>query len=301
MSQPTVTVIIPVFNREDMIERAVRSVIDQTWKTVQLIVVDDGSTDRTPEVLRQFTSHALVLTQPNRGAYPARNLALQHARGELIAFLDSDDAWLPQRLEKQVALMNAAPSVDLVYSNGRVVFVPPRPIERTLFDIARPHRGQAFEQLVRHNFIPTSSVLVRAQTFTRHGPFLELPLAADYHKWLQIAHTANIDYCDEVLFEYTLHETGISRDRAKSWVNIQKVYEDLLRTLPSTPRTQAMLTAQVNKVNYWAALSASQSALRWTMRGLRDSRVPAISRLANAIRVALSGAADVLRRLKRSR
>ena len=93
--QPLVTAILPVFNRETSVARAIESVLGQTYPRVELIVVDDGSTDATPNLLARYADRATILTQQNGGAYKARNLALRHARGELVAFIDSDDAWLP--------------------------------------------------------------------------------------------------------------------------------------------------------------------------------------------------------------
>src|SRR5438128_3215870 len=100
----TVTVIMPVFNREHLVRRALESVLSQTYKPDQIIAVDDGSTDGTPAILRSFSPSVTVLAQNNQGPYPARNLALQHARGDYIAFLDSDDLWMPLKLEKQVSV-----------------------------------------------------------------------------------------------------------------------------------------------------------------------------------------------------
>src|ERR1700704_1423104 len=98
MFDPRISVILPVYNREQTVARAIRSVLAQTWTSLELIVVDDGSTDGTRDVLRSFGSQITVIEQPHAGAYAARNRGLREARGELIAFIDSDDVWLPDRL-----------------------------------------------------------------------------------------------------------------------------------------------------------------------------------------------------------
>src|ERR1051326_7858600 len=102
---PSVSVVLPVYNREHSISRAVRSVLDQTYRDVELIVVDDGSTDGTREVVRQFAPHLTLIEHEHAGASAARNRGIAHARGELIAFIDSDDAWLSEKLALQVPLM----------------------------------------------------------------------------------------------------------------------------------------------------------------------------------------------------
>lgn len=102
-----VSVIIPTFNRASTIVDAVQSVVDQTYGSTEIIVVDDGSTDETIEKLGVFSSRITLLRQQNSGPSAARNHGVQAASGEILAFLDSDDTWLPEKLERQVALMNA--------------------------------------------------------------------------------------------------------------------------------------------------------------------------------------------------
>src|SRR4051812_26873537 len=96
-----VSVIIPTYNRANVVSEAVESVLNQTYSKVELIVVDDGSTDDTLEKLRRFGNTITVITQENAGPSAARNAGIANARGDLIAFLDSDDLWLPTNLERQ--------------------------------------------------------------------------------------------------------------------------------------------------------------------------------------------------------
>src|SRR5215469_9413426 len=108
MTTSLVSVIIPTFNRGDLICRAVDSALQQTYPNLQVIVVDDGSTDRTLHRLRRYGSQIQVISQANAGPSAARNRGIQAAKGELIAFLDSDDLWLPAKIERQVALLQKA-------------------------------------------------------------------------------------------------------------------------------------------------------------------------------------------------
>src|SRR5947208_1919794 len=97
---PLVSVVIPVFNRHRYVREAIESVLAQTYPAVEVVVTDDGSTDETPDVLRSFGDRIRVITQPNAGIAAARNVAVGAARGSLIALLDSDDRWLPNKLER---------------------------------------------------------------------------------------------------------------------------------------------------------------------------------------------------------
>jgi len=97
LHNPLVSVILAVRNREGSVARAIASVLAQTYSPLELIVVDDGSTDGTRGVVERFGARVALLAQPHAGVYTARNAGLRHARGELVAFIDSDDAWFPDR------------------------------------------------------------------------------------------------------------------------------------------------------------------------------------------------------------
>jgi glycosyltransferase involved in cell wall biosynthesis len=117
LENPTVSVVIPAFNRSTLVTQAVDSVLAQTYTDYEIIVVDDGSTDDTKAALAQYGDRVRYIYQENRGASAARNAGVRNAKGRYIAFLDSDDLWLPAKLEKQVAVLEECPDVALVYSN----------------------------------------------------------------------------------------------------------------------------------------------------------------------------------------
>ena len=208
---PLVSVILPVYNRAASVGRAIESVLSQTWRDFELIVVDDGSTDGTRAAVERYAPRLRVLEQPHAGAYAARNLALRHARGELVAFIDSDDAWLPDRLERQIPLMQRR-EVGLVF--GDVVHLPRR--DRTSFRVSPPRRGRVAARFAWCNFVPTISVLVRRSCLEEAGGFPDVPLAADYLMWFRIALRHELDYVDRVVAEYAVHADGISFDLGRS-------------------------------------------------------------------------------------
>src|SRR5436190_8858967 len=130
---------MPVFNREHLVRAAIESVLQQTLPPSQFIVVNDGSSDGTAAVLENFRSHITILDQQNQGPYPARNLALRHAQGDYLAFLDSDDVWVPDKIEKQVSVLEEKPEVGLVFSNGELLRdAPAKPNQPKYFFEAEP-------------------------------------------------------------------------------------------------------------------------------------------------------------------
>lgn len=118
LAGPLISVIIPTYNRVALVCRAIDNVLEQTWKHLELIVVDDGSTDGTQEKLRLYGNRIRIITQANRGPSAARNKGIEIATGEIVAFQDSDDLWMPNKLERQVRLMQAlGPSVPCCLCN----------------------------------------------------------------------------------------------------------------------------------------------------------------------------------------
>ena len=121
MNMPTVSVVMPAYNAAAFVRRAVDSVLAQTWSDLELLGVDDGSTDATRDVLASYGDRLRVLPKLNGGPAAARNHGLRHARGKYVAFLDADDWWLPQKLERQVALMAGRPELGFCSTATRVV------------------------------------------------------------------------------------------------------------------------------------------------------------------------------------
>lgn len=253
---PRVSVIIPVFNRESMVANAVQSVLNQTYQDFEIIVVDDGSTDKTRQVLDEFGTAIRVLSQPHRGAYSARNLALRHVRGEYIAFLDSDDIWRSLRLKLQVQLLDGNSDIGLVFGNGMVVDRRPNPVHDlplTIFQGVTPCRGWVFPKLIHANFIPQSSVLVRRPCFEKLGPFLETRLKADYHKWLQISLLYPIDFVEDVVFEYSYHPQSISWDKVEGAQSLLVLFDHLITDV-TEPMALSQLHGRRLEIEYELAL-----------------------------------------------
>jgi glycosyltransferase involved in cell wall biosynthesis len=185
LNKPLVTVIIPTYNRGWIIQEAIDSVLDQDFNDYELIVVDDGSDDNTREVLRAYGKTITVLHQSNRGVSAARNRGIAEAAGRLIAFLDSDDLWLPRKLTTQVKFF--AENADAVINQTQEIWirngvrVNPK---------KRHHKfsGMIFERSLALCLVSPSAVMIKKCLFDAVGVFDEqLPACEDYDLWLRVS------------------------------------------------------------------------------------------------------------------
>jgi len=208
---PLVSVIIPTYNRPTLTIDAIESVRAQTYPSWELLVVDDGSTDDTLHVLGQLISDRRVhlLSQTNRGQAAARNLGLKHARGDWIAFLDSDDLWLPNKLSDQMSYIATHPDVDVLYGDLELVDLQGVPLDERP-SITR-HSGRVWRHLLRDNFVPFSTAIVRANLLHQIGGFDEtIRRADDYDMWLRLSLLANFQFQPVMGTRYRMAGTRIS-------------------------------------------------------------------------------------------
>jgi len=268
VTESLVSVILPVYNRERTVARAIDSVLAQTYRPLELIVVDDGSTDGTRGVLEGFGPRITVIEQSHDGPYVARNVGLRHARGSLVAFVDSDDAWLPDRLACQAPLLER-PEVGLVFGDAIHVTSPGPGATRTgltCFRVSPPRRGRVAHHFAWYNFVPTVTVLVRPRCLEEAGGFSEAcALSADYLTWFRIALRHELDYVARPVAEYTVHADGISYDLARALrARIQLFSAELART--SDPSTRALL----RRLLFHLALSLALAAMRGRAHSVSD-------------------------------
>jgi glycosyltransferase involved in cell wall biosynthesis len=211
-TNPTVSVIIPTYNRAQWIGASIQSVLDQTYTDYEIIVVDDGSTDDTAEVIRAFTDRVRYFYQENGGSAAARNRGLQEARGEYIAFLDSDDLFLPEKLHKQVEYLQHNPHIGMVYS----AYTNIDHNHNELGIIPAQYTGHIYRQMLFHCNIQTSSVMIRRQVIETVGLFdIALPMAQDVDYWIRVARHFEIGAITEPLAYVRLHPDNKPRDPEK--------------------------------------------------------------------------------------
>jgi teichuronic acid biosynthesis glycosyltransferase TuaG len=219
---PSVSIIMPAFNREEYIAASIQSVIAQTYQNWELLIIDDGSVDKTAKIAQRFVAidrRIKYLFQPNQKMARARNNGIRQSSGEFIAFLDSDDLWIEQKLELQIHVILRA-NVDLVFSNGFIFTDDDIDDESTAFPIISGSFSahEMFELLINANRIPTLSVLVRRNMLVDAGGFDERPNyygVEDYDLWLTLAkHNCCFHGMKEQLVRYRVHSNGVSRDIA---------------------------------------------------------------------------------------
>lgn len=231
-----VDVIVPVYNRRKYIAAALRSVDAQTLKPRSIIVVDDGSTDDTPLVLRDYLRKraaalpAIVLIdKPNGGASSARNAGIGASSADYLAFLDSDDLWHPSKLERQIETFHSSDvkNLGVVYCDYEVIDSDGKQLVNSPgFRFDPSVRGEVFSRLLTGNLVASSGsgVLARKTCFDQCGLFDEnLSAAEDWDMWLRISRRFGFDYVREPLVQIRRHETNLSSDTLQVFFSDFKV------------------------------------------------------------------------------
>jgi len=251
MILPEVSVIIPTFNRASTIKRAVDSVLFQSFRDFELIVVDDGSTDETQALLSDFSDKIKILKTDNRGVSAARNLGAQAASGRSIAFLDSDDEWMPAKLEKQLKLMKNSrfricQTEERWIRNGKFVNKPAR---------YKKHEGDIFSHCLKLCAVTPSSVLLEKSLFFEYGGFDEsLPVCEDYDLWLRMSPDQPFGLVDEeLIIKYGGHGDQLSAAPALDRFRIEALSNLLKNRSDLTPeKRSALIETLRTKVKIYA-------------------------------------------------
>lgn len=291
---PKVSVIIPTYNRAALVAEAVRSVLAQTFTDFDVIVVDDGSTDRTREIITRFGPPVRYIWQANAREGAARNRGVHESRSEFVSFLDSDDTWFPQKLERDVAALAARPAAALVYSNVEYACAEGRSLGRRS---ERSPSGWVLPDLARRNFVVVSTVTVRREQFHNAGGFSEDPSlsgSVDWEAWVRVAAAHEFVYMPEVGARIRVHSDRMMANPDYMAGAILAA----LRKFEKNPRVRACLGSSMPRVcacafhhiaiNYYAVEQYAR-AWGWLFRALRtDWRILAEPRfLGTCIRASI--------------
>ncbi|AFZ26450.1 putative glycosyltransferase [Cylindrospermum stagnale PCC 7417] len=233
--KPTVSVIIPTYQRGHLVSQAINSVLAQTYKDYEIIVINDGSQDNTPQVLAQFSDHHRItaIHQANQGLSAARNAGIRSAQGKYIAFLDDDDLWEPQKLEKQISVLEANPRIGLIYSDS-LFFSDKRGLSLRSYNTAFPTPNlQVLWTLFRYNYIPVLTVVVRRDCLDKVGLFDEtLRCCEDYDLWLRLIEKFPIYFLNQPLARYRQSPNNLSQNEEQMFTNHLRVKEKVIERNP---------------------------------------------------------------------
>lgn len=215
-----VDVIIPSYNREKTIGRAIESVLNQTYPYVTVVVVDDGSSDNTEQIVKGYSDPRVKFYRhpKNRGACAARNTGIDNSSGEFIAFLDSDDAWFPEKIEKQLTF--------LLQNNGEITFCSYLRVEKdkTVLYPAHHYSGDLHSQLLLGNFLSNGVILARRECFDQR--FDEaLPRMQDWDIMLRLSKNHTILHQHEPLAYYYVQEDSITMNHNKLKTALSMLYD----------------------------------------------------------------------------
>jgi glycosyltransferase involved in cell wall biosynthesis len=212
---------------------AVDSILTQTHAATEVIVIDDGSADETPEVLKRFSTdpRVVLIRQPNAGQTVAKNRGLREVRGDFVGFCDADDLWHPQKIERQLPHFSN-PRVGVVYSDFRFIDGEGRPIPTH-----RPqtHSGRITGKLLADNFVHFPTVLVRREAIDAAGGFDEsLTMSIDYDLWLRLSVDWEFLYLPEILVDYRIWEGQMSHRTGERLENALRLMRRFLAMHPES-------------------------------------------------------------------
>jgi glycosyltransferase involved in cell wall biosynthesis len=261
MSKPAVSVIIPAYNRPAFLREALESVAAQTFRDLEVIVIDDGSTEDLAPVVQAHAKFARLIRQEHGGPAVARNNGLRNATADIIAFLDSDDLWLPHKLERFMTAMQRQPQTRIFYGpmiameeHGGLVDGRTKP----------RHAGDITQPLFKSCFVDIPTVVCRKEVLTAAGGFDEsLSVCEDYDLWLRVSLTDKFGFIEEPLAKRRLHAQRLSKaDMPQNLTVKARMLERFWNKAEAQKKIDSqMAAARLGRVYYSAARSSFRSGL----------------------------------------
>lgn len=232
-----VSVIIPAYNKAEFTIRAVNSVLSQTYGNIEIIVVDDGSTDDTPEKLSHYKNRIVYHRKRNGGACSARNTGIKMAAGEYIALLDCDDLYYPEKIQKSVACLEADPRIGFVYTGADFIDENDRVVSEYK-NFGFLESGQITSRLLEKNIICNSTILMKKECFDRVGFFDEkIFIPADWDMWIRLSERYKAGFINENLTGYRVsHTFTINNVEAGLKEELYVVEKTFARQLPGVSK-----------------------------------------------------------------
>ena len=233
MENPLVSVIIPVYNGKKYISETIESVLGQTYAPIEIIIIDDGSKDSSHNVIKPYLNDNKIkyYFQQNQGVAAARNFGIQKSSGNLIAFIDQDDLWLPEKISRQVSLMSTNSQLALVH--GRIEFINENGTRIKPLWTHPEVSGYCFKEMFSGNKIAMLTALVKKESIMAAGMFDEtIAITDDYDLWLKISYTNMVGYVDETIALYRYHGENTSGNIVAFKKNELQVLQNFLKKHP---------------------------------------------------------------------
>lgn len=260
---PLVSVVVPCYNHEKYVKETIESIVNQTYKNIELIVIDDGSKDNSVKVIQELADKYgfIFIHRENKGLCATLNEGIMLSKGKYLCVCASDDIYILNKIEKQVAFMEQ--NSDYAMSYGKIIEFDEN--TEIKIEIKNPRSGFIFDSLLFGNFIPAVSQITRKEIFEDIGVFDENLYIEDWDMWLRIAEKYKIGFIDEYLAYYRIHETNIS----KNFYQIIQAEEKILR--------------KYEKNKYFRKALNKRKA-SWFLRLLKNKRIEFFKFLPNIIR-----------------
>jgi GT2 family glycosyltransferase len=260
-----ISIIIPAYNTAMYLRETLESVFAQTFKSFEVIVINDGSpdSDELEQIIAPYRERILYFKQHNCGLAGARNTGIKHARGEYLAFLDSDDCWLPDYLASQMKLFEKTPSLDVVYSDA-VLFGNSAMSGKTYMQTCPSNGPVTLESLIRVDCqVIASCTVARKQVVVNAGLFDEsFRCCEDYDLWLRILYRGGqMAYQRKVLGRYRVHPGSLSRNSMKMSETVVAVYKKAERTMELQEETRAVLKDKLKQAQARFDLEVGRSSI----------------------------------------
>lgn len=251
--KPDVSVIIPTYNRANLVGRSIQSVLSQTYRDFEVIIVDDASKDNTEDIIKSFFDKRIryIRHKENKGGSAARNTGIRLAKGEFLAFLDSDDEWLPEKLEKQIEVFQKTSSdVGVVYTgyywigNNTKTYTPP--------DRITQKDGNIQAALLKENFVTTSAALVKKECFEKLGLFDErFPALQDWELFIRFSKYYCFKCIDEPLAILYYQSASISGNQNVRTEAMKLIIEKHLKDFKKFNETLAKHYVSIGRQSYY--------------------------------------------------
>jgi len=208
MNKPLISVVIPVYNQERYVEKTLESVLGQQGASYEVVAVNDGSTDRSAEILRKFSGRIVLVEQENMGLGKVRNVGIKHAKGDMVAFLDSDDCYLPGHLASMAEFAGKHPDAIAFYGDARIIDPQGKPLW-----VQKSSPVATLQNLVLGNFIIHSSVVIRRRLLEAGEFYRPFGPASDWDFWLRALEYGEMVHYPWVGVEYRKHPQSAIHDK----------------------------------------------------------------------------------------